>query len=88
MRKKWYLSCIFDPNDPFGGLMEEENLVRKVAQLESYNDQLVSELKYIDNLLMQIGFPEGIETLKIAATELKELQSKDLPPDSPDFGDL
>lgn len=64
--------------------MKNPELERKIAQLETLNDQLVSELKYIDGILKEIGFPDGIVTLKIAATEIRELQSKEPPPHPPE----
>ena len=51
---------------------EEEQLKRRVSELESINDQLVAELRYLDELLKDIGFEEGLTTLKFAAIELLE----------------
>lgn len=50
----------------------EEALKRKVSELESINDQLVAELRYLDELLKEIGFEDGLATLKLAALELLE----------------
>ena len=47
-----------------------DELVRRVAYLEFANDQLQTELDYVDQLLRTIGFPEGLETIKTAAREL------------------
>lgn len=47
-------------------------LLKKLGYLEFINDQLSSELRYVDTLLRAIGFPEGLETVKIAAKELQE----------------
>lgn len=49
---------------------QEKILEKKVAYLEFVNDQLSSELEYIDRLLKVIGFPEGLETIKSAAQEV------------------
>lgn len=49
-----------------------EELSRKVALLESVNDQLVTELEYVDALLKEVGFTEGLATIKQAAREFKE----------------
>lgn len=57
--------------------MNKEELLRKVAYLEFVNDQLLTELKYVDQLLCQIGFPEGLETVKIAALELQEASEEE-----------
>lgn len=47
-------------------------LEKKVAYLEFMNDQLSTELRYVDNLLRVIGFPDGLETIKSAAEEVIE----------------
>ncbi|MBI5346777.1 MAG: hypothetical protein HZB76_06535 [Chlamydiae bacterium] len=52
--------------------MSKKDLINKIAKLESINDQLVAELQYIDSLVRQVGFDEGIKTLKMAAMELLE----------------
>ncbi|NGX60222.1 MAG: hypothetical protein KR126chlam3_01391 [Chlamydiae bacterium] len=55
--------------------MEEANveqLKHRVSELESINDQLLAELRYLDELLKEIGFEEGLITLKFAAIELLE----------------
>ncbi len=52
--------------------MEQQNLQQKIAYLEFVNDQLVSEIDYVDRLLRIIGFPEGLETIKSAAQEVIE----------------
>lgn len=49
--------------------MDHPSLVHKVALLEFTCDQLVSELRYLDELLRTVGFPDGIKTLKEAAEE-------------------
>lgn len=50
----------------------EEELTRRISELESINDQLSAELRYLDELLKEIGFEEGLITLKSAALELLE----------------
>lgn len=52
--------------------MNPDLLQRKIAKLESLYDQLQSEMNYLDNLLKDVGFEEGLKTLKEAALELKE----------------
>jgi hypothetical protein len=46
-------------------------LQRKIAKLESLYDQLQSEVNYLDRLLKEVGFEEGLKTLKEAAIELR-----------------
>ncbi len=43
---------------------------KKIAYLEFVNDQLLSEIHYVDQLLKIIGFPNGLETIKSAAQEV------------------
>lgn len=50
----------------------EEELTRRISELESINDQLSAELRYLDELLKEIGFEDGLITLKSAALELLE----------------
>ncbi len=47
----------------------DKTLIHKVALLEFTCDQLVAELRYLDELLRAVGFPDGIKTLKEAAEE-------------------
>ncbi len=56
--------------------MDNKLLLKKVAKLESLYDQLQSEMKYIDSLLVEVGFEEGLKTLKEAAIELIENKRK------------
>lgn len=50
--------------------MDQNKLLKKVAKLESMCDQLQAEMKYLDELLVEVGFEEGLKTLKAAAIEL------------------
>ena len=52
--------------------MKTNELLKKIAKLESLCDQLQSEMNYIDQLLREVGFEDGLETLKEAALELLE----------------
>jgi len=52
--------------------MNKEELMQKVAELEFTNDQLISELKYLDALMRSIGFTDGLATVKATAHELIE----------------
>lgn len=62
--------------------MSKEELSKRVAYLEFANDQLTSELKYVDGLLRSIGFPDGLNTVKRAA---QDIQAQELT--EPDFSD-
>lgn len=57
--------------------MEPCDLEKRVAYLESVNDQLASEIRYVDKLLRSIGFPEGLTTVKTAAQELMESEHEE-----------
>ncbi|NGX45321.1 MAG: hypothetical protein K940chlam2_00469 [Chlamydiae bacterium] len=48
----------------------EQELLRRISELESINDQLTAELRYLNQLLKEVGFEEGLVTLKAAAIEL------------------
>lgn len=52
--------------------MNQEQLLKKISELETLNDQLTAELNYLDKLLKQIGFDQGLHTLKTAAQEMIE----------------
>jgi len=52
--------------------MTKEQMLKKISELESINDQLQTEIRYLDQLLRGIGFEEGLKTLKFAAQELVE----------------
>ena len=53
-------------------MMEQEKMQKRISELESMNDQLLTEIRYLDQLLRQVGFEEGLKTLKFAANELIE----------------
>ncbi len=56
--------------------MKKEDLIKKIAKLESINDQLAAELDYLNRLAKSLGFAEGLKTLKSAALEMLEADSK------------
>lgn len=51
--------------------MNNSELMEKIAHLESINDQLISELGYVDDLMRQVGFTDGLNTVKATANEIK-----------------
>ncbi len=51
---------------------EREALQKRISELEFMNDQLLSEIRYLDELMREIGFEEGLKTLKVAAHEILE----------------
>jgi hypothetical protein len=53
-------------------------LEKRLAYLEFINDQLLSELAYVDKLMRQVGFTDGLESLKSTAKELFENGNEDL----------
>jgi hypothetical protein len=57
--------------------MQDKLLFEKIAYLESLNDHLATELKYVDRLLRKAGFTEGLHTLKYAAIEMIRLEKSD-----------
>jgi|688.fasta_scaffold35609_10 hypothetical protein len=49
---------------------KEQVLLKKMARLEFANDQLIAELHYLDQLMRQVGFTDGLASLKLTALEL------------------
>ncbi len=43
---------------------------KQMANYESRIDHLEAELSYLNRILVDVGFPEGIVTLKLSAEEL------------------
>ncbi len=52
--------------------MNKTQLAKKIAYLEFVNDQLDTEITYIDTLLKSVGFPRGLASAKEVALELLE----------------
>lgn len=50
--------------------MTKVQMLRKIAYLESVNDQLSTEVTYLDHLMRLIGFSEGLVTVKATAQEI------------------
>ncbi|HEY2810937.1 MAG TPA: hypothetical protein VGJ00_06070 [Rhabdochlamydiaceae bacterium] len=53
-------------------MSDKETLQKRVSELEFMNDQLLSEIRYLDDLMREIGFEDGLKTLKVAAHEILE----------------
>ena len=49
-----------------------EELIKRISELETINDQLLTEVSSLDELLRKVGFDERLKTLKFAAKELME----------------
>lgn len=50
--------------------MTKAQLLRKIAILESVNDQLKTEVDNVDHLMRLLGFSEGLESVKRSAQEI------------------
>lgn len=50
--------------------MTKTQLLKKIALLESLNDQLSTEVSYVDYLMKMVGFTQGIQTVKATAEEM------------------
>ena len=50
--------------------MNKLQLQQKIARLESIQDQLETEIDYVDTLLKSVGFPNGITSAKEVALEI------------------
>jgi hypothetical protein len=55
----------------------KEQLFKRVAYLEFVEDQLRTELSYLDKLLRAVGFPQGLISVKEVAKEMLKDHSKD-----------
>jgi hypothetical protein len=56
--------------------MKHVDLLKKIAKLETVNDQLTAELHYLEQLTRSLGFAEGLKTLKSAALEMLQAEQK------------
>ena len=56
--------------------MKHKDLLKRIAKLESMNDQIAAELHYLERLARALGFAEGLKTLKSAALEMLEAENK------------
>lgn len=56
--------------------MTKKDIQQKIAQLESINDQLLTELGYVDHLMRLVGFSNGLATVKLTAHELSKAQDE------------
>lgn len=61
---------------PKEGVMKPSDLYKRIAKLESVNDQLAAELAFLESLTRSLGFAEGLKTLKAAALEMLEAERK------------
>lgn len=50
--------------------MTKAQLLKKIAVLETINDQLSTEVQYVDRLMRNLGFSEGLATVKLSAQEI------------------
>lgn len=50
--------------------MTKAQLLKKIAYLEFVNDQLDTEVQYVDQLMRLVGFAHGLETIKQTAREI------------------
>jgi hypothetical protein len=60
--------------------MNENDYKKKIAKLETINDQLQAEFNHLEHLLKKVGFEEGIKSLKDAAKELLDNRNDDIKP--------
>ncbi len=62
-------------------------LERELAKLESINDQLMTEINYVDQLMKMIGFAGGLVALKETANELYAITNEEDSDESYDEGE-
>ncbi len=56
--------------------MRNKDLLKKIAKLETVNDQMAAELHYLEHLARALGFADGLKTLKAAALEMLATDQK------------
>ncbi len=56
--------------------MNNKTLLKKIAKLETINDQLAAEIQYLERLAKSLGFAEGLKTLKEAALEMLQTDQR------------
>lgn len=56
--------------------MKNKDLLKQISKLETINDQLAAEIHYLDQLARELGFAEGLKTLKVAALEMLDIDQK------------
>lgn len=52
------------------GTLNKSQLRKRIAYLESINDQLLTEVRYVDDLMRLIGFSSGLAGIKATAQEI------------------
>lgn len=50
--------------------LNKADLIQLMVNLELANEELIEELRSFDQLMRQVGFKEGIDTIKATAFEL------------------
>jgi hypothetical protein len=50
-------------------MQTKDELLKRIAQLEFINDQLNSELIFLDELMKKVGFADGLISLKETALD-------------------
>lgn len=50
--------------------MTNEKLIAKCKELEAANEQLMTEIHTVNALLIGIGFPKGLQSLKEVALDV------------------
>jgi hypothetical protein len=61
--------------------MKQADILKKIAKLESLNDQMATELRFLEELTRKLGFAEGLKTLKEAALEMIAADKKKIKPE-------
>jgi hypothetical protein len=50
--------------------LNKADLIQLMVDLELANEELLEEIRSFDQLMRQVGFKDGIDTIKITAIEL------------------
>ncbi len=57
--------------------MVEDKLKAKIAELESINDQMETEIVYLDKLMREIGFTDGLESVRETAKSMSSEEDQE-----------
>lgn len=61
--------------------LNKADLIQLMVDFELANEELKEELRSFDQLMRQVGFKDGIDTIKATANELtKNYKTDDQPP--------
>lgn len=67
--------------------LNKADLIQLMVDLELANEELLDELRSFDQLMRQVGFKDGIDTIKVTAIELTKNYTVEDQPENEQKGD-